>query len=689
MAHHQTIAESACALSFEEVPSGVWVSDARGRGLEVNSMACQVFGCAREQLIGIGLWDLVAGDRGAEVAEAVGLLRTGEILQRELSIRRFTGEVAPVEVTIKRLPDGRLFAILHDISSRHQHTAELEEARKAYDRANQEISAVNEMLERTTAWANDLAAEAVMANALKSEFLANMSHEIRTPLNGVVGMTSLLLETQLTPEQRDCAETVRRSADVLLDIINEILDFSKIESGKLELESIEFSPREIVEEALELLAERAHGKGLELSARVQSAVPRCLVGDPSRLRQVLINLANNAIKFTAQGEVFVTVGIEACGDPTPRLRFEVRDTGIGISEAGRERLFKPFSQVDGSTTRKFGGTGLGLAICKRLVECMGGEIDVESEPDKGSVFWFTMEFGQSKTAPVCLPAPAGLRGRRVLLVDDNANARAGVREQLTLWGLDVTEAADGRTALALASAGDDHATFDLAVVDFQLSDMTGAALVEALCAQPHRKPRKIVMLTPCIFDRGQGRQADVDGCLMKPVRASKLLNAVEGALFSNRTATVTAEPQPIGQRERSAGSLAHILIAEDNPVNQKVALRLLEKLGFQGRAVANGKEAVRAAFDSACSLVLMDCQMPEMDGFQATAEIRRREKPGRRVPIIAMTASAMKGDRERCIEAQMDDYISKPVTVRALEAMLEKWMTHENPASNENSQARV
>jgi PAS domain S-box-containing protein len=726
------------STAVEQSPVTIVITDTSGAIEYVNPKFTEMTGYTLAEAMGQNPRILKSGEFPPEAYKTLwNTILAGEVWRGEFHNKKKNGQLFWEQASISPIKDAMgivtsFVAVKEDITGRKLAEAELIES--------------NRHLAEATSRASEMAEKAEMANAAKSEFLANMSHEIRTPMNGVIGMTGLLLDTELNDEQRRYAEIVRASGESLLSLINNILDFSKIEAKKFDLETIDFDLSSLLDDFAAMLAVRAHEKGLELLCAADLNVPTLLRGDPGRLRQILTNLAGNAIKFTQTGEVAIRVSLKeeggkqgvGCGEQgsqsrghgtanisfgsekeneTVLLRFSVRDTGIGIPADKICRLFEEFSQVDASTTRKYGGTGLGLAISRQLAELMGGEAGVSSEEGKGSEFWFTVLLGKQAVVEQAESlSPADLRGVRVLIVDDNATNREILTTRLTSYGMRPMEARDGLEAIRdLYQALDDNDPFRCAVIDMQMPGMDGEAVGRAIKVEKRLADTKMVMLTS-MGTRGDARRFQEIGFSAystKPIQHRELKAVLSQVLTSRDTEpmmqsiatrhTVRETLNHLAGREMLnlfAGRNARILLAEDNITNQQVALGILKKLGLYADAVANGVEALTALETLPYDLVLMDVQMPVMDGLEATEKIRNKEKimmndefgmmkekePEKlaayssliirhsSIPIIAMTAHAMQGDRELCLAAGMNDYITKPVSPQALVEVLDKWL---------------
>ena len=703
-------AEEKFRLVVEAAPSGMIMIDRQGMIVLANHLVSQLFGYSREELLGKTIDSLVPERfRPQHPAHRDGFFANPQPRAmgsgRDLFGLRKDGTEFPVELGLNPLATEEgtfVLASVVDITQRKKAEVVITETTRALEQQNQELAATRD--------------EALAAARSKADFLATMSHEIRTPLNGVIGMTDLLLSTGLDAEQQEMVGTVKLSGEFLLNIINDILDYSKIDAERMELECIEFDIRTVVDEVLDILTERASQKCLELIGIVYASTPQYIRGDPGRIRQILFNLLGNAIKFTEKGEVVLDVSVLENDADTTTLRFAITDSGIGIEAKAQRRLFESFTQADNSTTRKFGGTGLGLAICKQLVTLMQGEIGVMSEIGQGSTFWFTLPLLHGSSSSPRLIPPTPLQGRRVCIVESNDTIRFLLQHYIQSWGMigEVAKNGDEGFALMTQRAKENH-PFDLALLDHTLSHATqedGLSLAKKIRQHSKIFSLPLVLLT-AFGTRGEGKlaqQAGFHGYLTKPIRHRQLRQCLQMIVSPDSTVSSTTANQPSHLitrhtvEEAQASTQANILLAEDNVVNQKVAVRMLKKLGYRVDVVANGQEAVQAIDGGQYDLVLMDCQMPEMDGLEATRTIRQAESQkveGRsekdnvgkselkeaglasnisllpsplHVPIIALTANALSKDRETCLEAGMDDFLSKPVRIEELSAMIRQWL---------------
>jgi PAS domain S-box-containing protein len=639
---------------------GLWELHVATREMWVSPRFAEMFGRDQQEFLGgqQTFFDILLAEDGARLREAI-----------ERSIR--DGMPVDVEVRAKSRGQERWYRVRGALESGADGTPlTVSGSQRDITERQQYALALLEATETAAA-----------ASQAKSQFLANMSHEIRTPMNGVIGMIELLLETPLNPMQLDYAETVRDSASALLTVINDILDFSKVEAGKLDLEMLDMDIRDTVEDVARLLAIQAHAKGLEVIALIDPGLPDLVRGDAGRLRQVLLNLGGNAVKFTQKGEVSIECKVVQKDEQGIMVRCEVRDTGVGIPSSRVDALFKAFTQVDASTTRRFGGTGLGLSIAKRLVELMGGEVGVASEEGAGSTFWFTARLGAAQDMAKARAAPPiALRGQRIIIVDDNMTNRKVLMGQLSLCGMDAVCASSADEALSLmrhaAAAG---RAFEVALLDHQMPGCDGATLGKTILGEHNLRGARLILLTSS-GQRGDGRlfsELGFAGYLLKPVTHRDLTDCLTMVL-SAQAEGWRMQTQPIvtrhALRSQRTRDSHHILLAEDNLVNQKVACRILEKLGFRVDVAADGQAALDAWQTGRYQLILMDCQMPVMDGYETTRKIRELESGGKHIPIIALTAHAMKGADNECRAAGMDGYLSKPIDRDQLQITLSRWL---------------
>jgi len=698
----QMQAEAVCRVILEtsgrelanSLPQTVFEMDSEGMLTFVNRTALETFGYSTIEFErGIDALTMLAPEERPRAREDIFRALRGEILGAEYTALRKDGGTFPALIHVGPVQlGGKILGvrgILIDISDRKASEERLQKAKEEAETINVELEATNKQLEEAIERANVMALAAEVANCTKSQFLANMSHEIRTPINGVIGFSNLLLDTELSPEQREYAEAVRDSAEILLKLINDILDFSKLEAKKMALEQIPFDLRTTVEGVTELLSLKAREKGLELGVQYAQDAPRRVIGDPGRIRQVLINLTGNALKFTQQGFVLIHVGWQPLADGQAEFRFAVEDNGIGISEEKLEFIFEKFTQADASMTRRYGGTGLGLAISKQIVEFMGGTIGVSSTLGRGSTFWFTIRLGLDR-APQTLAIPAAsLEGVRILMVDRNKINRQTLLDLTSNWGMKGDAVQTSEEAIAsMRNACASGQPYQMAIIDSNLEDDNTASIGRRIKSDSQLKDAILIVIA-AVGKRGDARRlsdAGFTAYLVRPIHPATLMEALATAwgsklqgvttpLITRHTLAEARASQSPSTAMESATARAHVLIVEDNLLNQKLALRMLEKLGCRADLAGNGRDAVRMIERGGYDLVFMDCQMPEMDGYEASAIIRQREKEsGQHLPIIAMTAHTMTGDRDKCMEAGMDDYISKPIRKEDILQVISKWV---------------
>lgn len=677
--------ESKYLNIIETIEDGVFEVDLAGNLTFINNSMSKITGYPKDELLGMNNRQFTDKKNAKALFQAFNEVFTtgasGKGFDYEIIRKEGSKSYIQTSIALRRDSSGRRIGfggIIRDITEQKQ-------AEEALHQSKKELEEANRRLEAAVINANKLAAASEQANVAKTEFLANMSHEIRTPMNGVIGMTGLLLETNLDPDQRRFAEIVRKSGEALLELINGILDFAKIEARKMELDHIDFDLRTTLEDIIEMMTLKAKEKGLELTFVMEPEVPSRLKGDPGRLRQILLNLLGNGIKFTEAGEVSLWVGIEEEQDEKVNLHFKVIDTGIGVPTDKRADLFTPFFQADSSSTRKYGGTGLGLTISKHLVDMMGGTIGLESREGQGSTFWFIAGFERRHRDEDRHPENlAELKGVRVLMVGDHPTNRLHISTLLTSWGCLFDHATEAKKALSMMQeAWERGEPFQVALLDMSIPDMNAEALGSWIKGNPKLNPTILIMITPLGLrgDAARLRKAGFDGFLSKPIREAHLHYCLALAL-GRKAEPEKTKPQPLITQHAIKDSLKsryRILVAEDNSTNQAVVMGILNKLGYRADVVANGLEAVEALREIAYDLVLMDCQMPLMDGFEATQAIRQDDSTvlNSRIPIIALTAHALKGDREKCLGAGMDDYLTKPLSPFDLENILARWLAEQ------------
>ena len=659
---------------LENIPDRIYFKDIESRFLRCSASMIKRLGAAtQEDVIGKTDFDFHAAELAREFhQDEERIILTGQPLVNKLE-RQFSAEGAEMWASVTKVPVYSQAGGVNGIIGISRDVTQLKQAELALEHAR------------------DAALESAR---VKSEFLANMSHEIRTPMNAITGMTGLLLDTRLSAEQRDYVETIRTSTDALLTVVNDVLDFSKIEAGKVSLELIDFDLRDTIETTIEMLAERAQKKSLELGCWIDAGVPNLLRGDPGRVRQILANLLSNAVKFTEKGEVLVRVtrdspiGAEGARESSPiTVKIAVQDTGVGIASDALSMIFDAFTQADGSTTRRFGGTGLGLTISRKLVKMMNGEIGVDSTLGQGSTFWFKLPFAHPTTAATAAPQLPEIAGKRVLVVDDTTSARHILHEQLERLKVLDFYAGSGSEAMTLlrghAAAG---TPFDLALIDIELAETDGLTLAQSIQADSALRAIRLIMVTPLSrrLSTTVLQTSGIAACLVKPLRQARLFDSLVDVLRADRSPFLSERPArlPVPLAEVKD---VRVLVAEDNIVNQRLVLRQLKKLGYYADAVADGKEVLHALRQVPYDIILMDCQMPEMDGYEVTREIRReRGTAGTARPyIIALTASALQGDRERCLHSGMNDYLTKPLKMSDLESSLQRALLRVQPATRQ------